>query len=89
MSLDDLRREIDGIDGKLVRLLNERADTAIRIGERKVKENSPVHVVTREDEVLERVKELNKGPLPDETVISIYRQIISACLEVQETKHHD
>lgn len=89
MSMNKLRREIDAIDRELVRLLNERADTAVRIGERKMKEHTPVHDAVREDEVLARVKDMNSGPLSDEAIDAIYRRIVSACLGVQEGGNHE
>jgi len=84
MRLNDLRRTIDGIDAELVRLLNERVWSAAKIGDEKRKGGSAVHDPVREDEVLARVKELNKGPLSDDAIARIYREIISVCLDVQK-----
>lgn len=86
MNLDELRNRIDKIDEEVLRLLNERADTAIKLGQLKNKKGSPVHDPARENKVLAHVKKLNNGPLDDETVNAIYRRIISACLEVQSRK---
>ncbi|MFC1497024.1 chorismate mutase [Verrucomicrobiota bacterium] len=86
MSLDELRCEIDKIDEKLVSLLNQRAHCASEIGKKKNDADMPVHDRVREEEVLARVKSLNTGPVNDGNIESIYRQIISACLEVQNDK---
>ena len=86
MNLDKFRDRIDRIDEKLVRLLNERVETAIKLGELKNKEGLPVHDPAREDEVLTRVKNLNKGPLDDKTIETTYRRIIAACLDLQNKR---
>jgi len=86
MNLDELRSRIDRIDEKLVRLLNKRAEMAIRVGQLKSKEGSPVHDPEREDEVLARVKKLNDGPLDDKEIDAIYRQIIAICLDLQNKR---
>lgn len=75
MNLEDLRKKIDGIDEKLVELLNERAQVVIEIG--KVKGGGPVYAPDREKKVLQRIAELNKGPLPDKTLAAIWRELMS------------
>ena len=83
MNLDELRRIIDGIDNDLVELLNARASCALSIGREKENKGAPVHDPQREGEVLSRVKQVNAGPLEDDSLATIYREIISACLRVQ------
>jgi len=75
MNLEDLRKKIDQIDAKLVELLNERAQVVIQIG--KAKANEPVYAPDREKKVLQRIAELNKGPLPDKTLCAIWRELMS------------
>ena len=75
MNLEDLRKKIDQIDAKLVELLNERAQVVIQIG--KLKANGPVYAPDREKQVLKRIAELNKGPLPDKTLTAIWRELMS------------
>ena len=87
MNLDDLRQEIDRIDDEIVRLLNERAQNAVRIGEEKSRQGTPVHDPEREDEVLRRVKAVNSGPLDSAAMQAVYRQIISACSNLQDETH--
>lgn len=84
MSLEKLRSKIDGLDEEIVRLLSERAATAIEIGKTKVLSNCPLQNEERERAVLKRVKSLNDGPLDDDSLESIYRDIIDACTRVQE-----
>ena len=76
-SLDDLRKRIDGIDCKLVELLNERASIVIEIGKLKSQTGKPVYAPDREKEVLEMVQKHNKGPLPDKCLAAIWRELMS------------
>jgi chorismate mutase/prephenate dehydratase len=78
-SVDALRQKIDQIDAKVVNLLNDRAALALRIGRSKSLNSQEVYVPHREKEVLERITELNRGPLPARAVQAIFREIISGC----------
>jgi chorismate mutase/prephenate dehydratase len=89
MSLDELRKEIDAIDEALVRLLNRRAEKALTIGEDKKKQGSPIHDPDRESEVLSRVRKLSEGPLSEEALNAIYREIVAACLDIQNRESHN
>jgi len=75
MNLEDLRSQIDQIDAKLIELLNQRAQVVIGIG--KLKGEGPVYAPDREKKVLERIAKLNKGPLPDKTLIAVWRELMS------------
>jgi len=77
MSLDQLRNRIDEIDLQLVKLLNERARVVVDIGKFKNKTASPVYAPDREKEVLARIVETNKGPLPDKCLAAIWRELMS------------
>ncbi len=85
MTLDELRSEIDRIDADLVRLLNERAKTALLVGEEKKKECLPIFDEDRERLVMERVDGLNCGPLSDDVLEGIYRRLMDACSEIQNS----
>ena len=76
MSLSALRREIDRIDLRLLRLLNRRADLARRIGRLKKRHGLPVQDRKREQAVLARMLQRNGGPLPQESVRGIFREIL-------------
>ena len=78
MNLEDLRKKIDQIDGRLIELMNERAQVVIEIG--KAKNGGPVYAPDREKKVLARIAELNKGPLPDRTLAAIWRELMSGSL---------
>ncbi len=83
MNLNDCRTRIDAIDADLVRLLNERTRMALEIGRIKAREGGEIYVPAREKEVLDRVCELNAGPLPRESMRAIYREIMSAALALE------
>ena len=97
MSTDDLqglRNEIDAIDQQIQRLLNERASCAKRVAEVKLKElelsgagadQRPVfYRPEREAQVLRKVMERNEGPLDPKEVAHIFREIMSACLALEQ-----
>jgi len=83
MNLDDLRKQIDSLDSEIVRLLNERVKVVLDIGEEKKKSGAEVYVPSRERAVFEKIKQLNSGPLPEESAHAIYREIMSAALALE------
>jgi len=82
-SLGSLRKQIDRIDREVVKLVNERAALALEIGKLKDAEGTCVYAPGREEEVLARVQQLSRGPLSDDCVRAIFRELISGsrCLE--------
>jgi chorismate mutase/prephenate dehydratase len=82
--LKKFREEIDHIDRDIIELLNKRAEIAKNIGEIKRRSGDESYVPAREAEIYENIKKLNKGPLEYEAVINIFREIISACRELQK-----
>ncbi len=83
MNLDDLRNKIDSLDGEIVRLLNERINVVLNIGEEKKKAGAEIYVPSREHAVFDKIKKLNEGPLPEESAHAIYREIMSAALALE------
>jgi chorismate mutase / prephenate dehydratase len=81
--LEDCRNEIDRIDGEIVRLLNERAGFAQKIGNIKKEANAPIYVPEREKAVKDKLTALNDGPLPNAAVHAIYREVISAMIALE------
>jgi chorismate mutase/prephenate dehydratase len=77
MSLEEHRKRIDEIDHQLVKLLNERARSVIEIGKLKNKTGKAVYAPDREKEVLAKIAEANKGPLPDKCLVAIWRELMS------------
>src|SRR5579885_92465 len=81
--LERLRAQIDAINVKLVRLLNQRAKVAQAIGHLKQQSGAAIYQPSRERAVLERVAALNTGPLRAEHVRRIFVEIISACTALE------
>ncbi len=77
MSLEELRKQIDEIDIKLVELLNQRARVVVDVGKIKNEGDKPVYAPDREKEVLAKVIKANKGPLPDKCLVAIWREMMS------------
>ena len=86
-SLKDLkgfRVQIDRLDLQILKLINERADLAAKIGKVKTENNGSVFSPAREEEVIGNVLRANKGPLPEVTIRAIYREIISGSRALQK-----
>ncbi len=79
--LAKLRENIDLIDGEILRRLNERARLAHQIGE--IKQGS-VYRPEREVQILRRIADENPGPLGATAVQQIFREIMSACLALEQ-----
>ncbi|HLF17677.1 MAG TPA: prephenate dehydratase [Candidatus Omnitrophota bacterium] len=84
MNLNELRKKINSIDEKLVKFLNERADVSLEIGKIKEKNKSAIYSPEREKEVLERIRQINKGPMTPEAFEAIYREIMSSSLALEK-----
>ncbi len=84
MSLEAVRKKIDNVDEKLVKLLNERTRHALEIGKLKKKHGKSIYVPAREKQVLSRVSKLSVGPLADKSIRAIYREIMSAALALEK-----
>lgn len=84
--LAKLRQRIDSIDDSLVELISERANCAAEVA--KVKKDTQGETVfyrpEREAQVLRRIMEKNPGPLGDEEMARLFREVMSACLALEE-----
>jgi chorismate mutase/prephenate dehydratase len=78
-----LRQHIDTLDRQLLELLNERAHLAEQVGDIKRAEGSPFFRPDRVAQVLEKIQQLNPGPLKNNHVAAIWREIMSACLALE------
>lgn len=85
-TLAELREKIDAIDTQLLALINQRAQCAIEVAKTKVAqgEQGTFYRPDREAQVLRRIKALNQGPLPDDTAVFFFREIMSACLALEK-----
>ena len=84
--ISEVRARIDEIDRQIQALINERAEFAQKIGISKGELGEAVDYYRpeREAEVLRAVVERNEGPLRDEEMLRLFREIMSACLAQQE-----
>ncbi|WP_300454018.1 prephenate dehydratase [Accumulibacter sp.] len=81
-----VRRQIDSLDGELLALLNRRAKLAQQVGEIKARHGEAAfsYRPEREAQVLQRIQETNPGPLANETVTWFFREVMSACLSLEQ-----
>ena len=84
MNVDKVRTEIDSIDDKILKLLNDRAEASKKIGKIKQKEGQGIYAPHREKEVLERLKAINKGPLTPAAIEAIYREVMSSSISLEK-----
>jgi len=84
--LEDVRAQIDSIDRQIQELIAQRARFALQVGKAKGKLAAAVDYYRpeREAQVLRMVVDRNQGPLPDEVLVHVFREIMSACLAQQE-----
>ena len=74
-----LRQKIDAVDQQLLKLINERGALAKQVGLIKHAASEPVYRPEREAQVLQKIATANPGPLSNESVQAVWREIISAC----------
>jgi chorismate mutase/prephenate dehydratase len=86
VKLEAVRVRIDAVDEQIHRLISERAKLAQLVGISKSRDGHTVDFYRpeREAQVLRRAQERNRGPLRDEEVVRLFREIMSACLAQQE-----
>jgi chorismate mutase / prephenate dehydratase len=84
--LGEIRKRIDDIDERIQSLINERAQFAREVGESKgeLAEAVDYYRPEREADVLRRVLDRNDGPLRNDEMLRLFREIMSACLAQQE-----
>src|SRR3982751_5821685 len=85
MSLAEHRKAIDKLDQKIVELLNERTKHVLEIGAIKIKNGEEIYAPHRELAVLERVIKINQGPITNESLRAIYREVMSSALSLEKT----
>lgn len=84
-TLDQLRERINDIDRQIQSLISDRARCAQQVGEIKgLTEKADFYRPEREAQVLRAVAERNEGPLSNEEMLRLFREIMSACLAQEE-----
>jgi chorismate mutase/prephenate dehydratase len=81
--LEGLRASIDVVDEEMVRLLDERARLARRVGEIKHAEGLDIYAPARERKVLDRISLLSRGDFPKAGLEAVFREIISASISLE------
>jgi chorismate mutase/prephenate dehydratase len=83
--LEKLRAQIDQLDEKIQSLISERASCALEVArvKRGLGEQATFYRPEREAEILRAVLARNKGPLPDDEMARLFREIMSACLAAE------
>jgi len=82
MDIEKLRGEIDKLDDELAALVQRRAALAQKIGE--LKGGAPAYRPERESEILRRIA-AKSGPLAAERLLTVFREIISACRALEQS----
>jgi chorismate mutase-like protein len=78
MDLPRLRAQIDAIDGQILVLLNERLTLAADVGKAKAEAGAAVFAPDRENALMQRLLLSNPGSVPEEAIVAIWREILSA-----------
>lgn len=88
-ALQQVRGEIDALDVQIQNLINQRAACALRVADIKKQSapNMPIEFFRpeREAEVLRQVLTRNQGPMSNEDMVRLFRQIMSSCLAMEQT----
>ncbi|MCI0331254.1 MAG: chorismate mutase [candidate division Zixibacteria bacterium] len=76
MELDELRRQIDSVDRKLVELLNQRARLVEEVGKLKKRLGMDVYMPEREKEILQLTAGANGGPFSNAAILRLFERIL-------------
>ncbi len=84
--LSEVRAQIDGLDQQIQDLITQRANWAqkVRVAKGELKATVDYYRPERESQILRRVLDRNEGPLSNEVLLRLFREIMSACLAQQE-----
>lgn len=85
MPLSKIRNNIDEIDRQIVELLNQRYKEVEKVGRWKKDNNSPIYIPEREKALLEKICKHNNGPMTEDILRNIYREIMSGALKLESS----
>ncbi|MCI0334271.1 MAG: prephenate dehydratase [Planctomycetes bacterium] len=82
-SLSDLRSDLDAVDREIIAAINRRAAIALQIGQKKQGDSQAIFDPQREAQVVEQAVANNPGPLGDDAVRAVFRELVSGSRAVQ------
>src|SRR5436309_3294806 len=85
MIISEHRKAIDQLDARIIKLLNERTQHVLEIGAMKLDAGEEIYAPHRELAVLQRICKLNPGPITEESLRAIYREIMSSALSLEKS----
>jgi len=85
VNIPEHRKAIDKFDAQIVKLLNERTKHVLAIGEIKLKAGEEIYAPHREGAVLHRICRMNHGPMSNESLRAIYREVMSSALALEKS----
>ena len=85
--IEKFRNRIDHIDEELVRLLNERAECALEIGQIKQASGVEVYQPTREREVIDHIHAVSRGPISRMALTRLFKQIIDETRRMEDDRN--
>lgn len=87
LRLEEIRKEIDSVDHSLLALFNQRAALSREVGQIKAHADGIIFKSIREREILDKLAKDNPGPLPNEHLRSIWREILSSSRALQRPQN--
>ena len=81
--LSDFRSEIDALDDKILELINKRLRVCLEVGNFKSIHGIAVRDSKREEELIGKLLENNKGPCPPDILEKIYRILIETAVSLE------
>ncbi len=85
MNISEHRKAIDHLDEQIVKLLNDRTRHVLEIGEIKLKAGEEIYAPHREQAIFQRIRKLNHGPIPNQSLLMVYREIMSSALALEKS----
>ena len=84
MNLKQLRDQIDEINVQLLHLLNQRTQLVEAVGVEKDKQGLKKYDPVREEQIIEKLKQINEGTMTDEMMVHIFKEIFKVSVKLQE-----
>lgn len=85
MDIDQIRDRINHLDDELLRIFNERAALALKIGEVKQQLNLPIYDPKREKLIFDRIRQDNPGPLDNAAIVRLFERVIDESRSLERT----